>query len=95
MFGPRAADWTHRGRYMYLRHGLPPDEANAALTDPDAVTIAPDPASRSGRSIRVIGWSGRRILTVIVVEDEGVLYGLNGWPANARDQRRYRTGGET
>lgn len=95
MIRPGPANWTHRGRYMHLRHGVSPEEANVALNDPDAVIIAPDPASRSGRSLRVIGWSGRRILTVIVVADDGVLYGVNGWPANARSQRRYWTGGET
>lgn len=80
---------------MHLRHGVSPEEATDALNDPDAVTIVPDPASRSGRSVRVIGRSGRRVLTVIVVEAGGVWYGVNGWPASTRDQRRHRTGGET
>jgi hypothetical protein len=52
-----------------------------------------DPASRSKRSVRVIGYSysRRAILTVILVRrDDGTYYGANGWESNPADQRRYR-----
>lgn len=91
------ANWTHRGDYMSARHGVSPAEADDALSDPDAVTFAPDPASVSEESIRVIGRarSTGRIVTVIVLDRDGARYGVNGWPANPTDQRRYATGGDT
>lgn len=84
-------DWSHRGGYVALKHGVRPQEANEALRDPERLVIAPDPASRSGRSVRVIGWSRTHgaVLTVIVVEDEGVEYGVNAWSSSPTDQRRY------
>ena len=45
----------------------------------------------SRRSVRTIGWSpvAGRVLTVITVAEAGVIYGVNGWPANDADTRRY------
>lgn len=71
-------------------------EANEALADVDRVWLDPDPKSRSGDSIRVIGYSTslRTILTVILVRDPGVpwLWGANGWPSNSTDRGRYEEG---
>jgi hypothetical protein len=55
------------------------------------VVLNPDPTSESGRSARIIGYSAiaQAVLTVIVVDDDGVTYGSNAWKANAKDQRRY------
>lgn len=66
--------------------------ANEALEDPDALRIDPDPASRSGRSVRTIGYStsARCLVTVITVEEAAVTYGVNGWKSNQIDIRRYR-----
>ncbi|QPZ37516.1 hypothetical protein [Paramicrobacterium chengjingii] len=91
------ADWRHRGNYIMTRHGVAPEEANDAPADPDAITFTPDPASVSGRSVRVIGraTSTSRLLTVIVLDDGGVRHGVNSWPANSTDKRRYLTGGDT
>ncbi len=49
-------------------------------------------ASVSGLSVRSIGWSssGGRLLTVITVTEDGVVYGVNGWPANDVDTSRYK-----
>jgi hypothetical protein len=47
------ADWSHRGDYI-AKHGVTPDEADEALADPDRVVIKPDPASKSGRGVRII-----------------------------------------
>ncbi|MGB3954950.1 MAG: hypothetical protein WBL05_06685 [Brooklawnia sp.] len=84
-------DWRHRGDYL-AKHGLTPDVADEAFADPNRLVIDPDPASLSGRSIRVIGWSSsiRMLVTVIVLPDEGVVWGVNAWPSNSTDQRRYR-----
>jgi len=77
---------------MQARHGIRPAWANEALDDPDRLVITPDPASKSGRSVRTIGWSytANRIITVITLVDNGQLYGVNGWVANSSDQRLYR-----
>lgn len=85
------ADWTLRGAYIGKR-GLSPVEANEAIDDPERVVIDPDPATKSGRGVRIIGYSttAKAALTVIVLDDKGVTYGVNAWKANARDQRIYK-----
>ncbi|WP_068396638.1 hypothetical protein [Kribbia dieselivorans] len=76
---------------MQRRHGVSPDAANDALGDPDRVVIAPDYNSTSGRSVRIIGYSAVTdgLVTVIVMEDNGTVYGVNGWMSNPKDQRIY------
>ena len=66
------ADWSHRGDYI-AKHGVNPVEADEAIADPDRVVLNPDPASKSGRGVRVIGYSitAQAILTVIVLDHEG------------------------
>jgi uncharacterized DUF497 family protein len=88
------ADWSFRGDYMFARHGVSPGEADEALDDPDALVFDPDYASQPGRSIRTIGYSSTagRMLTVITVRDGDTVYGVNGWPANSSNVRRYREG---
>lgn len=53
--------------------------------------VNPDPASKSGRGVRIIGYSitAQAILTVIVLDHEGTTIGVNAWKANSKDQRRY------
>ncbi|RZL79635.1 MAG: transposase [Rhodococcus sp. (in: high G+C Gram-positive bacteria)] len=77
---------------MRERHGIEADWAREALEDPDAVRIDPDPASRSGRSVRTIGYSPSAggLLTVITLDDEGTTHGVNGWRSNDTDHKRYR-----
>jgi hypothetical protein len=87
------ANWLYRGEYMGMRHGVTPDEANQALCDPERVIVEPDPSSLSGRGVRVIGRTAtERLLTVITLDREGVVWGVNGWDANPTDQRRYIEG---
>lgn len=85
-------DWSYRADYMRERHGIEVEWADEALEDPDAVRIAPDPASRSGRSVRTIGYStsAGHLVTVIPVEEAGITYGVNSWKSNEIDVRRYR-----
>jgi hypothetical protein len=69
------------------------------VTDPEARWLVPDPASTSGLSVRVIGYSGSAdaVLTVILLPEDadpaesadGDWWGVNAWPANERDQRLY------
>ena len=92
MFGH--ADWSHRGDYIVARHGVTPYEADDALRDPERIVFDPDYNSTSGRSVRIIGFSQMAddLLTVIVVESEGMTYGVNAWRSNARDRRIYEEG---
>ena len=92
MFGH--ADWSHRGDYIVAKHGVTPEEADEALLDPERIVIDPDYNSTSGRSVRIIGFSQTAddLLTVIVLTDEGVTYGVNAWRSNGRDLRIYEKG---
>jgi hypothetical protein len=78
-------DWTHGAGHMQASHQVTPEEADEAVTDIDAVWFDPDPHSKSGRSVRVIGDSHSRnkILTVILVhrEDGGYWVPTAGSPA--------------
>ncbi|MGI9136560.1 MAG: transposase [Candidatus Nanopelagicales bacterium] len=91
-----SVDWSFRGQYMLLRHWVTPSIANDALADPDRVVINSDYSSVSGRSMRVIGFSriAESLITVIVLIEGDVAYGVNGWQANERDQRIYLEGGD-
>lgn len=86
-------DWRHRSDYI-AKHKLTPDIADQAFNDPNRLVIDPDPASVSGRTVRIIGWatSAQLLVTVIVLPDEGIVWGVNAWPSNSTDQRRYREG---
>lgn len=87
-------DWSQRGEYMQQRHGIAPTWADEALSDPDRVVLDPDPASKSGRGTRTVGFSptAQYLVTVILLEHEGTVYGVNGWRSNSTDQRRYKEG---
>lgn len=92
-------DWSKRADYVRVRHGVEPSWATEAVSDEHAVWLTPDPASRSGHAVRVIGYSPRAaaVLTVILVNPEADLlerpdgdwWGSNAWVANERDQRLY------
>lgn len=81
---------------MWNHHQVTVAEATEAVADIDAVWFDPDPHSRSGRSVRVLGYSHTRraVLTIILVsrEDEDGYWGANGWPSNSSDKRRYERG---
>ena len=85
-------DWSRRGAYMHASHGISVLVANDALADANRVVIDPDYNSMSGRSVRIIGYSmlAEALVTVIVLSDDGVDYGVNGWLANEKDRRSYR-----
>ncbi|MHB8682422.1 MAG: transposase [Acidimicrobiales bacterium] len=92
-------DWTRRAGYVRARHAVETEWADEAVADAHAVWLEPDPASRSGLSVRVIGYSAtaRELLTVILVSAEadqkdrpkGDWWGSNAWVANERDRRLY------
>lgn len=69
------------------------------IADEHAVWFVPDPASRSGHAVRVIGYSpaAAAVVTVILVDaaadpqerPDGDWWGSNAWRANRRDQHIY------
>lgn len=83
---------------MWDNHKVTVEEADQALADTDAVWFDPDPKSRSGQSLRVIGYcaSRREVLTVILVREPSMEHpwGANGWPSNSTDRAIYRQGSE-
>ena len=77
---------------MRDRHGVEVEWAIEALADPDALRIDPDPSSKSGRSVRTIGYSALAgcLLSVITLTENNVTFGVNGWKSNDIDITRYR-----
>ena len=92
--GFERVDWTHGAAHMKDNQGITPEVANQALGDPDRVVIDPDYNSRSGQSVRIIGFSvtADDIITVIVVVDDGTEFGANGWVSNSKDRSIYSRG---
>ena len=92
-------DWSKRAEYVRSRHGIDPRWADEAVDDAHAVWLDPDPASRSGRSVRVVGYSAGAgtVLTVILVASDadpteqpiGDWSGTNAWISSARDLHLY------
>lgn len=87
-----AVDWSHRAEYIWVKHGVTADQADEALADPDRVVIDPDYNSRSGASVRTIGYAPSRaaLMSVITVEEDGAVFGINAWKSNEKDQGIYR-----
>jgi hypothetical protein len=96
---PVTADWSKRADYIRQRHGIEPAWADEAVNDDHAIWLVPDPASRSGRAVRVLGYSpsAAAVLTVILVSadadpdepPDADWWGSNAWRANDRDYRLY------
>lgn len=99
-----SVDWTHRGEYIQTRSlrspgdmDIYPEWATEAVFDVNRLVAAPDPASKSGESIRVIGYSrgARAVLGIILLptappeEFDGDWYGVNAWLANSTAQKNY------
>ena len=63
-------DWSKRADYIRVRHGIETKWADEALNDEHALWFTPDPASRSGYAVRVIGHSrgATAVLTVILID---------------------------
>lgn len=95
-----APDWIYRAEYVSTRSlrrpgdvDVRPEWVDEAFSDPAAVVVDPDFASRSGRSVRTIGWSvgAGFVVTVITVTEEGKTWGVDAWRSGAGDLARYRS----
>lgn len=92
-------DWSKRAGYVRSRHGVDPAWAEEAINEDHSLWLTPDPASRSGHSVRVIGYStsARDVLVVILLaadvdeteQPAGQWWGANAWVASPRDRRLY------
>lgn len=92
-------DWSKRAAYIRARHAMEPRWADEAVRDRQAVWLVPDPASQSGRAVRVIGYSvgAGAVVTVILVDaaadqgerPDGDWWGSNAWLGNSRDRSLY------
>lgn len=87
-----------RGEYIATRSARRPGDtdidpawADEAYTDEARVVFDPDYASKTGRSVRTIGYSPTAgfIITVITVVEAGHLWGVNAWRANEKDTAAY------
>jgi hypothetical protein len=78
---------------MQRRHGISPAIVDETFDDPNRVVIDAD---YNSESVRIIGFSvtADEVITVIVLEDDGTEYGVNGWTANEKDRRLYAAGSE-
>jgi len=98
---PERVDWSKRADYIRDRHGVDTGWADEAVADPGAAWLDPDPASASGLSVRVIGYSpaAGAVLTVILLPartdpddpPDGDWWGANAWPSNPRDHAVYNS----
>lgn len=61
----------------------PASSHGEALADPNRLVLDPDSASQSGKTLRIIGWcySIHRLVTVIVLPEGDVTWGVNAWYA--------------
>jgi hypothetical protein len=66
------------------------------MEDPELVAFEPDPKSRIGAA-RFIGESPSSGLLIVVIayrDLDGILHGVNAWPAPGADRNVYAGGGE-
>jgi len=96
---PGHLDWQYRGGYIRTRSrrrlgdtDIEPAWADEAFADENALVDSPDPASKSGLSDRLVGYSlSARTVIVVIYLREGLI-GLNAWKANSTHVRRYWEG---
>lgn len=90
-------DWQYCGEYIRTRSQRRPGDVASNLAGPtrpsrtrqDALVDSPDPASKSGKTDRLVGYSptARMVIVVTYLRDE--LIGVNAWKANEPQTRRY------
>jgi len=95
-------DWTHYSGHGDARSGRHPGDtdipsawAREVCDDDNLAMIDPDYNSKSGQSLRLIGWSETAgfLITVIAVRFDDRLFAATGWKSNSKDHRLYEEGG--
>jgi hypothetical protein len=89
--------WERHAHRMWDSHHITPGQAQEAVEDIDALWIDPDPTSKTGISVRVVGYSHslREILCVILIPAEAGRDGwdgVNAWRANSTYRHAYERG---
>lgn len=89
-------DWQYRSEYIASRSARRPGDtdiepawADEAFADEDALVDSPDPASKSGKTDRLVGYSRKARMVIVVVYLRDELIGVNAWKANETQTRRY------
>jgi hypothetical protein len=89
-------NWQYRGEYIRTRSArrvgdtdIDPAWADEAFADDDALVDSPDPASGSGQTDRLIGYSPSARMVIVVTYLREGLMGVNAWRANQTQARRY------
>lgn len=89
-------DWQYRGDYIRSRTWRRPGDtdiepawADEAFADDDALLDSPDPASKSGQTDRLVGYSPSARLVIVVIYLRDGLIGVNAWKANPTQASRY------
>ena len=92
-------DWKYRGEYIRTRSerrpgdtDIEPEWAGEAFADDDALVDSPDPASKSGETDRLVGYSPTARTVIVVIYLRERLIGVNAWKANPTQARRYWEG---
>ncbi len=88
MRAPARLDWQYRADYIRTRSSRRPGDtdiepawADEAFDDA-ALVDSPDPASKSGRSTRLAGYSLSARMVIVVTYLRDGLTGVNAWKAN-------------
>ena len=89
-------DWRYRGQYIRTRSArrvgdtdIDPAWADEAFVDEGALVDSPDPASRSGQTDRLVGYSPSARMVIVVIYLREGLIGVNALRANPTQARRY------
>ncbi len=81
---------------MLAKHAIRIEWANEAVNDEAAAWHDPDPASQSGKSVPVVGYSRQAGFVLVVIllhtDDPDKWIGLSGWKANSTYRRIYEEG---
>lgn len=87
-------DFETAADHIWQGHRILMDRVREACSDEDRVILDPDPASRSGQSLRIVGFSTScgDTITVVAVRRRYHFEVTSAWRSNARDQRIYREG---
>jgi len=87
-------DCSRATQHIWAHHRILPEWVHEACNDIDRVILDPDPSSRSGRSLRMIGFSAGfgHPITVVAVRRSDRLEVTSAWRANPKDRRIYREG---
>jgi hypothetical protein len=89
-------DWQYRDEYIRTRSqrrpgdvDIDPEWADEAFADENAQVDSPDPASKSGETDRIVGYSPSARMVIAVIYLREPLIGVNAWTANETLTRRY------